>query len=57
MIIANTGERMIDFSEGIPEMLPDPPGYDETVDHAPIRRQILSKQQVGILKSLCRINA
>ena len=45
MIIANTGERMIDFSEGIPEMLPDHPGYDETVDHAPIRRQILSKQQ------------
>ena len=45
MIIAQTGERMIDFSEGIPEMLPDHPGYDDTVDHAPIRRQILSPQQ------------
>ena len=35
---------MIDFSEAYQKCYRSP-GYDDTVDHAPIRRQILSPQQ------------
>lgn len=31
--------------EGIPQSLPEHPGYDETVNHAPRRKQILTAQQ------------
>ena len=34
--------------EGIPDELPPHPGYDESVDHAPNRRQILSAKDKGL---------
>ena len=33
------------IAEGIPEDLPDHPGYDDSVDHAPPRRQILNSDE------------
>ncbi|MBT3441869.1 MAG: urocanate hydratase [Euryarchaeota archaeon] len=33
------------LAEGIPSQIPDSPVWDETVDHAPPRRQILSEQE------------
>ena len=33
------------IAEGIPEDLPDHPGYDDSVDHAPPRRQILTADE------------
>ena len=38
--------RMQKFiAEGIPEELPPHPGIDNNVDHAPNRRQVLSKEE------------
>ena len=34
--------------EGIPDVLPPHPGYDDSVDHAPNRRQILSAKDKGL---------
>lgn len=36
---------IIDFGEGIPAHLPTHPGHDESVDHAPQRRQILTNSE------------
>ena len=36
---------IIDFGEGIPAHLPPHPGHDESVDHAPQRRQILTNSE------------
>ena len=33
------------ISLGIPEQLPEHPGFDESVDHAPDRRQVLSPSE------------
>ena len=35
----------IEFITGLPEELPDHPGIDPNVDHAPIRKQILTAQE------------
>ena len=41
--------------EGIPETLPEHPGYDKNVDHAPIRRDILTpKEKQLALKNALR---
>jgi urocanate hydratase len=34
-----------DIQEGIPTILPEMPPYDETVNHAPRRKDILTKEQ------------
>ena len=43
------------IAEGIPDALPDHPGIDESVDHAPQRRQILtSDEKVLALRNALR---
>lgn len=31
--------------QGIPEELPPPPAYDAAINHAPVRKDILSKEE------------
>ena len=43
------------ISQGIPDQLPQHPGHDDTVDHAPDRRQVLnSKEKKLALKNALR---
>mgnify|MGYP003791822149 CR=1 FL=1 len=45
---------LIDFGEGIPALLPPHPGRDDSVDHAPGRRQILNadEQRLAVANAL-----
>ena len=39
------GQRIAMIHEGIPTELPNHPGLDSSLDHAPLRKQVLSKDE------------
>ena len=41
------------ITAGIPDNLPTHPGLDDSVDHAPARRQILSNKQKKLALKKC----
>ena len=38
-------ERIAMIREGLPSKLPNHPGLDASVDHAPVRKQVLSSKE------------
>ena len=42
---AETSALRMSLGEGIPEIIPEPQAWDDTVDHAPPRRQILTPKE------------